>query len=118
MITKVSGLAMVLAITLAVSTPALADKPIPGYPDYGLKANGQLMYQGDVGLGKCSDLLQQRDKYTREPFEEAAKACEAAGYSPAGYSAPLADTGGPPIILAPIALLVAGGLLIRKSIAL
>jgi hypothetical protein len=45
--------------------------------------------------------------------EEAAQACEKAE-----DMASLADTGGPPIILVPIALLVAGGLLIRKSTAL
>jgi len=109
MITRGLGLAMVLALTLAVGSPALASKPIAYSPDYEVRKNGVLVEDGDVILGKCSKVLQHDELYLRK----AVKACEAAGYSPS-----LTDTGGPPITLVPVALLVAGGLLIRKSTAL
>ena len=108
---------MVLAITLAVTTPALADDdiatatPIQGYPDYEITDKGTLVYQRDVIVGKCgsSQPFAFRSKSLRE---EAARACEKAG-----YSASLVKTGGLPVIVVPIALLVVGGLLIRKSTA-
>ena len=110
---------MVLALTLVVSTPALADKPIPGYPRMTITDNGELIEGGDIGWGKCSTLLQQRrdDLTPDKPYYEneirVIRACEKAE-----HIGLLPDTGGPPIILIPIALLVAGGLLIRKSTAL
>jgi hypothetical protein len=107
MITRVLGLAKVLALTLAVSTPALAAKPRTYSPDYEVTKNGVLV-EGDVLLGRCSKVLKHDEFYG----EEAVKACEAAGNSP-----PLTDTGGPPIILIPFALLVVGGLLFRKTVA-
>ncbi len=117
MITRVLVLAMVLAVTLAVTTPALADdietaRPIPGYPDFEITDKGFLIHERDVIVGKCGS--SQRFAFQSASLrEEAARACEKAG-----YPASLAKTGGPPIILVPIALLVAGGLLIRISIAL
>jgi hypothetical protein len=117
MITRMLVLAMVLAITLAVATPALAATPIPGYPSFEITDNGELIEGGDIGWGKCSTLLQRRDDLSpNEPYYESEirviRACEKAE-----NMALLADTGGPPIILVPIALLAVGGLLIRKSIA-
>jgi hypothetical protein len=105
MITRVLVLALVLAITLAVSIPALAQN------DVAINDKGVVSIGGDVVLGKCSDLLQHRDEVP--DLMDAVRACEKAG-----YSAPLTETGGPPIILVPIALLVAGGLLIRLSVDL
>jgi hypothetical protein len=117
-------LAMVLAIALAVATRALANQqdgppeidigtatPIEGYPDYEITDNGFLVYQRDVIVGKCgsSHPFAFQSKSLRA---EAARACEKAG-----YPASLAKTGGLPVTLVPIALLVVGGLLIRKSIA-
>jgi hypothetical protein len=110
-------LAMVLAITLAVTTPALASNdfatatPIPGYPDFEITDKGVLIHERDVIVGKCGS--SQRFAFQSASLrEEAARACEKAG-----YSASLAKTGGLPVILVPIALLVVGGLLIRKSTA-
>ena len=113
---RVVAILVVLAMTLAVTMPALADTPIPGHPDFAISDNGVLVEGRDVVLGKCSTLLQERDELSRSRYEsdrEAVKACEAAG-----YSAPLTKTGGLPVILVPIALLVVGGFLIRKSTAL
>ena len=110
-----------LAITLAVTTPALADDDIAtatpiqgypeGYPDYEITDKGTLVYQRDVIVGKCgsSQPFAFRSQSLRE---EAARACEKAG-----YSASLVKTGSLPVIVVPIALLVVGGLLIRKSAA-
>jgi hypothetical protein len=118
MITRALGLATVLALILAVNAPALAKvdlkdlgttRPIPGYPGYEITDNGVLIEGYDVVLGKCSKMSQHDELYSKKRV----KACEAAGYSPS-----LTDTGGPPIVLVPIALLVAGGLLIRKTIAI
>lgn len=108
-------MALVLAATLAVTMPAFAGtdfataKPISGYPDYEITDNGNLIYQRDLIVGKCgsSQPFAFRSKSLRE---EAARACEKAG-----YPTPLTKTGGLPIILVPIALLIAGGLLIRRA---
>lgn len=114
-------LATVLTIILAVTTPALADqqdnppkpppridmgtmKRIPG-TDYWITDKGWLFSGRDVIVAKCGPT---------ENFEneEDARACEKAG-----YSAPLTKTGGPSLVLVPIALLAVCGLLIRKSVA-
>jgi hypothetical protein len=120
MITRLLVLAMVLAITLAVTTPALARndivtaKPIPGHPDFAITDQGHLVEGGDVVLPKCSTLLKHSDEFSKYGFyEDAAKACKAAE-----HSSSLTKTGGLPVILVPIALLVVGGFLIRKSTAL
>jgi hypothetical protein len=118
MVTKILVLAMVLAISLVVPSPAVAGtdfataKPIPGYPDYEITDNGNLVYGGDTIEGKCGG-VEGFDFLTKSLNEEAARACKAAGYPTS-----LAKTGGLPIILVPVALLVLGGLLIRKSTAL
>jgi hypothetical protein len=110
-------LAMVLAITLGVTTPALAGtnfataKPIPGYPDYEITDKGNLIYQRDVIVGKCGS-SQDFAFNSKSLDKEAARACEKAE-----NSAPLTETGGPPVILVSIALLVACGFLICKSTA-
>ena len=108
---------MVLAITLAVTTPVLAGtdfattKPIPGYPDFEITDNGKLVHGGDVIVGKCGSPPEDFAFQSKTLREEAARACEKAG-----DSAPLTETGGPPIILVPIGLLVVGGLLIRACV--
>ena len=63
---------MVLAITLALTTPALAATPIPGYPGFEITDNGELIEGGDVVWGKCSTLLQQRrdDLSPDKPYYE------------------------------------------------
>jgi hypothetical protein len=110
---------MVLALTLAVTAPALAGNdfatatPIPGYPDFEITDNGNLVHGGDVIVGKCGSSSQRFAFQSASLREEAARACEKAG-----YSASLTKTGGLPVILVPIALLVVGGLFIRKSTAL
>jgi len=124
-------LAMVLAITLAVITPAFAQpdfnnaKPVPGYPEFEITDKGWIIQGGDLAWGKCPSLVKQTDEHTEDSDQvQAARACEAAGYTAKGPptqqkpQAPLSKTGGPPIILVPIALLLVGGLLIRKSTAL
>ena len=118
MISRALVVAMVMTITLAVTTPALADDDIatatriPGYPDYEITDKGFLVYQRDVIVGKCGS-SQPFAFQSKSLREEAARACEKAE-----QLAPLAETGGPPIILVPITLLVVGGLLFRKSTAL
>ena len=121
---------MVLTITLAVTTPAFAmpdfntAKPIPGHPEFEITDKGWIIQGGDLGWGKCPSLIKQTDEHTKD-FDQvqAARACKAAGYMAKGPptrqepQAPLSKTGGPPIILVPIALLALGGLLIRKSTA-
>jgi hypothetical protein len=118
---------VVLAITLPGTSPALAipdfetAKPIPGYPDYEITDKGFLVYQGDAVLGKCGS-TQDFGFLSKSSNEQAARACEKAmteglpTQDGEERQTPLAETGGPPVILAPIALLVVGGLLIRKTI--
>ena len=118
---------MVLTITLAVTTPALAipdfdtAKPIPGYPDYEITDKGFLVYQGDAVLGKCGS-TQDFGFLSESLNEQAARACEKATteglptQDGEERQTPLAETGGLPVILSPFALLVVGGLLIRKTI--
>lgn len=123
-------LAMMLAITLAVTTPALGGtdfataKPIPGYPDYEITDKGNLVYGRDVIVGNCGS-KQDFAFNSKSLDKEAARACEKAGYSAIKSQTqdrvepqpPLTKTGGLPVILVPIALLVVGGLLTRKSTA-
>lgn len=117
MITRALVLAMMLAkVTLAVTTPALAGNdfatatPIPGYPDFEITDKGFLIHEGDVIVGKCGS--SQRFAFQSASLnDEAASACEKAG-----YSATLAKTGGLPLVLAPISLLlIGGGLLFRRA---
>jgi hypothetical protein len=133
MITRALVLAMVLAITLAVTKHAFAmpdfntAKPIPGYPEFEITDKGGIIQGGDLAWGKCGSLLRQTDEHTKD-FDQvqAARACEKAGYSAKGSptqdrvqtQTSLSETGGLPVILVPVALLAACGLLIRKSTAL
>ena len=118
MITRMLVLAIMLALTLVSTTPSLAGvdiataEPIPGYPDFEMTDKGTLVYGGDVIVGKCGIPPEDFAFQSASLRERAASACEKAG-----YSAPLSKTGGLPIILAPIALLVACGFLICKSTA-
>ena len=124
-------LVIVLATTLAVTTPAFAQpdfntaKPIPGYPEFEVTDKGWIIQGGDLGWGKCPSLVKQTDEHTGDSDQvQAARACKAAGYTAKGPptqqvpQAPLSKTGGLPIILVPTALIVVCGLLIRKSTAL
>jgi hypothetical protein len=130
MITRMLVLAMVLAITLAVTTPALAGtdfataKPIPGFPDYEITDKGNLIYGRDVIVGKCGS-TQDFAFNSKSLDKEATRACEKAGYSVKSSptqdrvepQTPLTKTGGLPVILVPVTLLVACGFLICKSAA-
>ena len=113
MITRVLVLAMVLAITLAVTTPAL------GRSEFTVSDDGRLFRGGDIAYGKCSTIPRKWFASGYLP-PQAARACEEAGFPVKGSptKTPLAKTGGLPVILVPVALLVVGGLLIRKSTAL
>ena len=115
-----------LAMTLVVATPAFAEpdfataKPIPGYPDFEITDNGHLIFQGDVGVGKCGS-TQNFAFLDKSLDKKAVRACEKAGFPVKGSQtqSPLPDTGGPPLTLVPIAFLMVGGLLLfRKSTAL
>jgi len=109
----------VLTITFAVTTPALAQN------GFKVTNNGVLWVGGDVSFGKRSSL--QLDMFLKKSDQEkAVRACKKAGFPVNGSptqdrvepQTSLTKTGGPAIILVPIALLVLGGLLIRKSTAL
>ena len=124
-------LAMVLAITLMVATPALGK-------GYSLKHqfprgvfvtdNGSVGKE-DISAGNCRDLGPNRPNiglnnffrgiYSESDIEKIVSLCEKKGFSVSvERQTSLSKTGGPPLILVPIALLVLGGLLIRKSTAL
>ena len=112
-------LAMVLAITLVVTTPALGQVPrADRQPDFNVTDDGFLSEGGDIAWGKCTKIPD--DVFTSELPPQAARACEEAGFPVKGSQTqtPLPNTSGPPLILVPIALLVVCGLLIRKSTAL
>ena len=111
---------MVLAIPLAVTTPALAQ------PDhFSVTDNGVLSYGGDVVLGKCSTFWRSGTfpPFPQEPMQQkAAHACEKAGFSvpgPGGMTmvngspvpVPLGGTGGPSILLPAAVLLLGSGIL-------
>ena len=125
MITRVLVLAMVLAITLAVTTPALGSHSEKHQFAHGgevfVTDNG-LVQKMDVAAGNCRDLGTNnfpRGMYSKSDFEKIVSLCEKKGFSVnAELQTSLSKTGGPPLILVPIALLVVGGLLIRKSTTL
>jgi hypothetical protein len=126
---------VVLAITLAVTTPALAHNNVPGHPGWDISDKGFIGH-GDIGFGNCTALVKQwhsgefsKNGRVKRGFEflvNAARVCESLGYTAKGpptqdsveSQPPLTKTGGPPLILVPIALLIVSGLLIRKSTAL
>ena len=100
--------------------------PAHSQPQWKVTDNGVLVertFSGAIHYGKCSNLPWQ-ELFNAPPSEqlhpqEAVRACEKAGFSVnVERQTPLSKTGGPPLILVPIALLVVGGLLIRKSTAL
>jgi hypothetical protein len=110
---------MVLAMVLALTTPALAQ------PDhFNVTENGVLIHGGDVVLGKCSTFW--RSGTFPSPQEsmrqKAARACEKAGFSVPGpgettmvngspVPVPLGGTGGPSILLPAAVLLLGSGIL-------
>jgi len=118
MITRALGLAMVLAMVLALTTPALAQ------PDhFNVTDNGVLSYGGDVVFGKCSTFWRSS---TFPPFpqesmqQKAARACEKAGFSVPGPGettmvngspVPVPPSGGPAILLPAAVLLLGSGIL-------
>jgi len=137
MVTRILVLAMVLAVPLAVTTPAFAQpdwmsdlktaKPIPGYPGFEITDKGWII-QGDLAWGKCPTLLQETDEHTGDPDQvKAARACEKAGFSEKGSEvlvatvmettmgtgSPVAipDGGGPAILPLAAALLLGSGIL-------
>jgi hypothetical protein len=136
MVTRVLVLAMVLAVPLAVTTPAFAQpdfntaKPIPGYPEFEITDKGWIIQGGDLAWGKCSTLLQETDEHTKD-FDQvqAARACEKAGFSEKGSEVmvatvmetrmvngspapvPIPQSGGPAIVLPAAALLLGSGIL-------
>ena len=116
-VTRTLVLAMVLTVTSAVATPAIAvpdfatAKPIPGHPDFEITDNGNLVYQRDLIVARCGS-TRDLEALPKPLNEQAASACEAAG-----YPSSLAKTGGLPVTLVPIALLIAGGELIRRVLA-
>ncbi len=118
MITNGSVLAIVLAATLVVAMPAFGQVPrADRQRDFNVTDEGWLSEGGDIAWGKCSKI--PREVFSEELPPQAARACEEAGFPVKGSptQTPLPDTGGPPIILVPVALLVVGGLLFRKSTA-
>jgi len=139
MVTRILVLAMVLAVPLAVTTPAFAQpdwmsdlktaKPIPGYPGFEITDKGWII-QGDLAWGKCPTLLQETDEHTGDPDQvKAARACEKAGFSEKGSEVMVATvmettmvngspapntppSGGPAFLLPAAALLLGSGILI------
>jgi hypothetical protein len=112
-------LVMVLAMTLVGTMPAPGQVPrADRQPDFNVTDKGALVEGGDILWGKCSKI--PREVFASELPPQAARACEEAGFSVKGSptQTPMPDTGGPPLILVPIALLVICRLLIRKSTAL
>lgn len=86
--------------------------PVPADSDYQITVDGHLIYQGDTVIS-CKDVMP--DFITpREFYEEQARICAQAGFPP-GKALP--DTGGLPLLLAPLAVLLAAGLLARKIIS-
>lgn len=133
-----------LVMTLIVATPALtqdmpnlssAEELPPPNTDYQITDDGSLIYEGDIVLS-CIDLrfpnydVKQYESYPpesqakirsryREEYDALVEACTEAGFPPASewttLQTPLPKTGGPPFLLLPVSLLVAGGLLIRVA---
>ena len=107
-------LTMVLAVTLAVTTPALAQD------HFNVSDNGVLSYGGDVVLGKCSTLRRSSTFPQESMQQKAARACEKAGFSMPGPGettmvngspVPVPTSGGPAILLPAAVLLLGSGIL-------
>lgn len=111
-----------IVLVLAVVDPALAHPghdmpdfdsavPVPSNPDFQITADGYLINQGDTVIS-CEDV--QPDFVTpREAYEEQAGICAEYGFPP-GKDLP--STGGPPLLLTPLVLLLTVGLLARRII--
>jgi hypothetical protein len=123
-------LTIVLAMTLAVTTPALAQ----GRFAFKVNDKGEIVH-GRYSFGKCSDL--QRDPFhvpgrpdqpASGPQREAVRACEKAGFSVgpevtvatvmettmvngSPVPVPIPSSGGPAILLPSAALLLGSGIL-------
>ena len=105
---------MVLAMTLAVTTPALAQD------HFNVTENGVLSYGGDVVLGKCSTLRLGSAFPSESMQQKAARACEKAGFSVPGPGettmvngspVPVPPSGGPAFLLPAAVLLFGSGIL-------
>ena len=117
---------VVLVLVLMAVGPAFADPPartrpdvpdfdsavsVPSNTDFQITADGHLIYQGDTVIG-CEDV--EPDFITpRKFYEEQAKICAEFGFPP-GKDLPV--TGGLPLLLTPLALLLGAGLLARRII--
>ena len=119
-------LGMVLALTLVITMPALGLSHSEEHQfEHGggvfVTDNG-LVQKKDVAAGNCRDLGTNnfpRVMYSESDFEKIIRACEKKGFSVSvERKTPLSETGGSPLILVPIALLLVGGLLIRNATAL
>ena len=111
-----------VVLVLAVAAPAFAHPghdvpdfgsavPVPSDSDYQITADGHLIYEGDTVIS-CED-VQPDFIAPREFYEEQAEICAEAGFPP-GKALP--DTGGLTLLLAPLALLMAAGLLVRAAV--
>ena len=114
---KLFVLAAILAMTLTVGTPAFADSyhdipdfdtatPLPHpFTNFEITDDGFLIEEGDI-VQSCEEL-----PYREGALHEAlVKACTEVGFPPEGN---LPQTGGTPLLLVPIALIVGSGLLLR-----
>ena len=108
-----------VALVLAVATPAFAHPghdvpdfgsavPVPSDSDYQITADGHLIYEGDMVIS-CED-VDPDFIASPELYEEQAEICAGAGFPP-GETLPA--TGGIPLLLAPLLLLLGAGLLSR-----
>jgi hypothetical protein len=132
MVTRVLGLAMVLTITLAVTTPALADADSRKIT---ISSNGRISVGGDVTPYRCSTVGRPGPVLVHPFSKELAVreygyiACKKAGFSvPTGPSligtvmettmvngspapVPIPSSGGPAILLPAAVLLIGSGIL-------
>jgi hypothetical protein len=85
--------------------------PVPSDSDYEITDDGYLIYKGDMVFG-CEDLGPE-DYASAALYEEQTEICAEAGFA-TGEALP--GTGGPPLLLlAPLALLLGAGMLVRAT---